>query len=74
MKKIITILFMAAALLTACQEESLLNPAASLFTSTPELTDTTAIFRLAVANIKAGDKAITFPVRFEGTAERGLLW
>ena len=72
MKKIITILFMAAALLTACQEESLLNPAASLFTSTPELTDTTAIFRLAVANIKAGDKAITFPVRFEGTAERGV--
>ena len=62
MKKIITILFMAAALLTACQEESLLNPAASLFTSPPELTDTTAIFRLAVANIKAGDKAITFPV------------
>jgi hypothetical protein len=72
MKKIITILFMATALLTACQEEYLLNPAASLFTSTPELTDTTAIFRLAVANVKAGDKAITFPVRFEGNAERGV--
>lgn len=72
MKKILTILFMAAAALTSCQEESLLSPAASLFTPTPELTDTTAIFRLAVANIKEGDKAVTFPVRFEGNAERGV--
>lgn len=72
MKKILTILFMAAAVLTSCQEKSLLNPAASLFTPTPEFTDTTAIFRLAVANIKAGDQGITFPVRFEGDAERGV--
>lgn len=72
MKKILTILFMAAAVLTSCQEKSLLSPAASLFTAKPELTDTTAIFRLAVANIQAGDQAITFPVRFEGNAERGV--
>lgn len=72
MKRILTILSLAAAFLTACQEESLLSPAASLFSPTPELTDTTAIFRLAVANIKAGDKAVTFPVHFEGSAERGV--
>ena len=72
MNRIIAIILTAAAFLTACQEESLLSPAASLFTQTPELTDTTAIFRLAVANIKAGDKAITFPVRFDGDAEYGV--
>lgn len=72
MKRILTILSLAAAFLTACQEESLLNPAASLFSPKPELTDTTAIFRLAVANIEATDKAITFPVRFDGDAEFGV--
>ena len=72
MKRILTILSLAAAFLTACQEESLLNPAASLFSPKPELTDTTAIFRLAVANIEATDKAITFPVRFDGDAEYGV--
>lgn len=72
MKRILTILSLAAAFLTACQEESLLNPAASLFSPKPELTDTTAIFRLAVANIDATDKAITFPVRFDGDAEYGV--
>lgn len=72
MKRILTILSLAAAFLTSCQEESLLKPAASLFSPTPELTDTTAIFRLAVANIQAGDKAVTFPVHFEGNAERGV--
>ena len=72
MKRILAILFMAAALLTACQEESLLSPAASFFTAKPELSDTTAIFRLAVANIKEGDQAVTFPVIFEGNAERGV--
>ena len=72
MKRILTILSLAAAFLTACQEESLLSPAASLFSPTPELTDTTAIFRLAVANIKAGDKAVTFPVHFEGSAKKGV--
>ena len=72
MKRILTILSLAAAFLTACQEESLLNPAASLFSPKPELTDTTAIFRLAVANIEATEKAITFPVRFDGDAEYGV--
>ena len=72
MKRIITIILTAAALLTSCQDEMLLQPAASLFSSKPEMTDTTAIFRLAVANIKAGENAITFPITFGGSAERGV--
>ena len=59
-------------MLTSCQEETLLKPAASLFTAEPELTETTAIFRLAVANVKATEEPVRFPVKFAGTAERGI--
>ena len=59
-------------MLASCQEEVLLKPAASFFTEKPELTDTTAVFRLAVANVKAGDEPVRFPVNFGGTAEKGI--
>lgn len=62
---------MAIALLTSCQDEIALAPAASLFTAQPEMTDTTAIFRLAVANVPESSEAITFPVTLGGTAEKG---
>ena len=72
MNRIITIIMLAAVMLASCQEEVQLKPAASLFTEKPELTDTTAIFRLAVANVKAGDEPVRFPVNFGGTAEKGI--
>lgn len=72
MNRIITIIMLAALMLASCQEEVQLKPAASLFTEKPELTDTTAIFRLAVANVKAGDEPVRFPVNFGGTAEKGI--
>lgn len=72
MNRIITIIMLAAAMLVSCQEEIQLKPAASLFTAEPELTDTTAIFRLAVANVKAAEEPIRFPVKFGGTAEKGI--
>lgn len=71
MKRIFAILTIIAAVLSSCQDEISLNPAASLFTAQPEMTDTTAIFRLAVANVADSTKEISFPVVFGGTAERG---
>ncbi len=59
------------AVLASCQDEISLNPAASLFSARPEMTDTTATFRLAVANVTDSTQAISFPVTFGGTAERG---
>ncbi len=71
MKRIIILLAAAVAFLASCQDEITLNPAASLFSDKPELKDETAIFRLAVANVADSSQAVVFPVRFEGTAERG---
>lgn len=71
MKRIIILLATAVAFLASCQDEITLNPAASLFSDKPELKEETAIFRLAVANVADSSQAVVFPVRFEGTAERG---
>lgn len=71
MKRKIIILATAVAFLASCQDEMTLNPAASLFSDKPELKEETAIFRLAVANVADSSQAVVFPVRFEGTAERG---
>lgn len=70
MKRLFTILSIIA-VLASCQDEISLNPAASLFSAQPEMTDTTAIFRLAVANVADSTQEISFPVVFGGTAERG---
>ena len=72
MKRIFAILSIIMAVLASCQDEISLNPAASLFSAQPEMTDTTAIFRLAVANVTDSTQAISFPVVFGGTAELGI--
>lgn len=71
MKRTFAILSIIMAVLASCQDETSLNPAASLFSAQPEMTDTTAIFRLAVANVADSTQEISFPVVFGGTAERG---
>ena len=71
MKRTFAILSIIMAVLASCQDEMSLNPAASLFSARPEMTDTTATFRLAVANVTDSTQAISFPVTFGGTAERG---
>ena len=45
-------------------------PAVSFFSDKPVMTDTTAIFRLAVA-FWSDSTEMSIPVRFEGTADRG---
>lgn len=72
MKRIFAILSIILAVLASCQDEISLNPAASLFSAQPEMTDTTAIFRLAVANVADSTQEISFPVVFGGTAEPGI--
>lgn len=72
MKRTFAILSIIMAVLASCQDEISLNPAASLFSAQPEMTDTTAIFRLAVANVTDSTQAISFPVVFGGTAEPGI--
>ena len=72
MKRILAILSIILAVLASCQDEISLNPAASLFSAQPEMTDTTAIFRLAVANVADNTQEISFPVVFGGTAEPGI--
>lgn len=70
MKRIITIFSLLAAILS-CSDSLTLEPAASLFAPEPKVLDETAVFRLAVANMADTTQAITFPVTFGGTAERG---
>jgi hypothetical protein len=69
MKRILYTLIIAAAL-SACQDELALDPAVSFFSASPELTDETATFRIAFANMPDSTERV-FPVRFEGTAELG---
>ncbi len=70
MKKLIYTIILAAAF-SACSKDITLTPAISLFGEAPELTETTAIFRLAVANMPDSTER-RFPVTFGGTAERGI--
>lgn len=72
MKRRIAILSIIMAFLAACQDEISLKPAASLFSAQPEMTDTTAIFRLAVANVSDSTQTISFPIILGGSAERGV--
>ncbi len=69
MKRILHIIIMAAAF-SACSDSLPLNPAMSLFSDKPVVSDDTAIFRLAVINMPEGAER-RFPVTFGGTAERG---
>ncbi len=69
MKKILYMIILAAAF-SACSDSISLNPAMSLFSDRPEVSDETAIFRLAVINMPEGAER-RVPVTFGGTAERG---
>ncbi len=60
-----------AAGMAACSKDVVMTPAVSLFGEVPEMTDSTAIFRMAVANMPDSTER-RFPVVFGGTAERGI--
>lgn len=69
MKRYISALILAICF-TACSDKLALTPAISFFSDQPELTDSTATFRLAVA-FRSDSTSMTLPVTFGGTAERG---
>ncbi len=69
MKRYILSLLTAAAAFISCSDELALTPAVSFFAETPEVTDDTAIFRLAAAFITDSTEMI-IPVSFGGSAER----
>lgn len=69
MKRIIYILTLAAAIVS-CQKELPLEPAISFFGASPEISEETAVFRLAYANITDSTERV-IPVTIGGTAELG---
>lgn len=70
MKRYIISLLLAAAFIS-CSDELTMNPAVSFFAESPEVTDETAIFRLATAFMTDSTERV-FPVTFGGTAEKGV--
>lgn len=69
MKRFISLIILAACFFS-CSDKLAVAPAVSFFSDRPELTDTTAIFRLAVA-YRSDTTQMSIPVRFGGTAEYG---
>ena len=69
MKRIIYILALAAAIVS-CQKELPLEPAISFFGASPQVSEETAVFRLAYANITDSTERV-IPVRIGVTAEMG---
>ena len=69
MKRIIYILALAAAIVS-CQKELPLEPAISFFGASPQVSEETAVFRLAYANITDSTERV-IPVTIGGTAEMG---
>lgn len=69
MKRIIAAVVLAAAL-AACTDETSIAPAISLISDKPEITDTTAIFRVVTAG-HVSQEPVTIPVSFAGTATEG---
>lgn len=57
--------------LLSCQKELPLEPAISFFSASPEISEETAVFRLAYANIQDSTERV-FPVTFSGTAEADI--
>lgn len=70
MKRYIFMAIFAAALIS-CSDEISVTPAVSLFSDKPEVSDETAIFRLAAAFMPDSTEMV-FPVTFGGTAERDI--
>lgn len=70
MKRIISILAITAAFVS-CQKELPLEPAISFFGASPEISEETAVFRLAFANITDSTERV-IPVTIGGTAENGI--
>ena len=62
---------LAVLALLSCQKELPLEPAISFFSASPEISEETAVFRLAYANIQDSTERV-FPVTFSGTAEAGI--
>lgn len=59
-------------MLTACSQDDLSqSPAVSFISSEPEILAETATFKIVTRNVTA-DKALTIPVTFGGTAEKGI--
>lgn len=71
MKRYILSLLTAAVAFISCSDELALTPAVSFFAETPEVTDDTAIFRLATAFMTDSTERV-FPVTFGGSAEPGV--
>lgn len=71
MKRYILSLLTAAVAFISCSDELALTPAVSFFSETPEITDDTAVFRLATAFITDSTERV-FPVTFGGSAELGV--
>lgn len=71
MKRTIAAIFSAAAMLAACSQEDLSqSPQVSFISAEPEISSETAKFRIITRN-DGSDKAVTIPVTFGGTAEKG---
>ena len=64
MKRIIYILALAAAIVS-CQKELPLEPAISFFGASPQVSEETAVFRLAYANITDSTERV-IPVTIGG--------
>lgn len=71
MKRYILSIIIAAATLISCSDELTLTPAVSFFNEKPEMTDSTAVFRLATSFMTDSTERV-FPVTIGGTAERGI--
>lgn len=70
MKKLLIILAIASAAMTACEEKYTVNPAISFFSRKPEMKGDTAVFRIATLFFTS-DNPVTVPVTFGGTAVKG---
>lgn len=71
MKRILSVIIILAALVTACSEEISLTPGISFLTPEPEIYEDIAIFRIIGQPFSDAD-SVRVPVTFGGTAERGV--
>lgn len=71
MKRIISALIICAAYLTACSEETAINPGVSFLTAKPEILEETAIFRVIGQPFSSAD-SVRIPVTFSGSAQMGV--
>lgn len=70
MKRTIAAILSIAALLAGCTQELSVSPAVSFISPVPEMTSENAIFR--IVSIGSQEKAVSIPVTFGGSAEKGV--